>query len=418
MRPYRPAPCGCRRPGPVLAIRHTPALLHDEGGLATDQPPRNYSALLSALPPAASQAPKQPAAAFAADGGDKREDDFFGQLSYCMQRVHVVEEQLHLAMSLSVLSGNGSFDEYEDLFKDKCQRTFAYAWLVDSIYDYTGASYAYDEWNENTWTGEAIAITIAVANLVALACCCAALYTCVKRGYCYRICSPSSKEERAGLRDTDIKCAAPALPVAHPATPCECTHDTRACPSSPQQRLNAAACTAGRRQRAGGLLTTRSLNEIPLPTFAKRSPSRTKTRPEKGSLLSGRRCWPGRVTMTSTEGECARSASPPLSRVFAAAPRRALMSRLFGAVAHGAVIGAVIAIIYRIYCRRRMYMRPADTPDSEPAAADAAGDGNDEVVMEEDEDGYVIPSIKDKQPAPEVAMEGAPAPAAEEEPSS
>ena len=70
---------------------------------------------------------------------------------------------------------------------------------------YSGYDYAMAELETGTYTGEAIAIAIAVANVVVLCALCRAAAVCVKRGYCYRMCSPSTVSERAGLRDTDTE---------------------------------------------------------------------------------------------------------------------------------------------------------------------------------------------------------------------
>jgi len=136
-----------------------------------------------------------------AANGKKKPKAKFGQLSYCMQRVGVTEESLNLPMTISVLSGNGSFELYDDLFEAKCKRPFAYSWLVEQAAYYSGASYAYEEWQEDTWYGEAVAIAILVGNVVGLLCLLRALFLCVKRGYCYRLCSPSTETERTGLTE-------------------------------------------------------------------------------------------------------------------------------------------------------------------------------------------------------------------------
>mmetsp|Transcript_36627 Transcript_36627/g.85555 ORF Transcript_36627/g.85555 Transcript_36627/m.85555 type:complete len:307 (-) Transcript_36627:917-1837(-) len=56
----------------------------------------------------------------------------FGQLSGCMASVRVVEEQLHLPVSLSALSGNGSFTEYAQLFRHKCGFDY-YQWMIAQV---------------------------------------------------------------------------------------------------------------------------------------------------------------------------------------------------------------------------------------------------------------------------------------------
>ena len=49
-----------------------------------------------------------------------------------------------------------------------------------------------------------------MVDAIALCCCVSATYKCVKRGYCYRLCSPSTASERAGLTDLTEMAAAPA----------------------------------------------------------------------------------------------------------------------------------------------------------------------------------------------------------------
>ena len=50
-----------------------------------------------------------------------RKRQWFGQLSMCMATVGVDEASLNLPMAISVLSGNGSFTQYDQLFEAKCQ---------------------------------------------------------------------------------------------------------------------------------------------------------------------------------------------------------------------------------------------------------------------------------------------------------
>lgn len=137
-----------------------------------------------------------------------RRRQWFGQLSMCMQTVGVSEESLNLPMAISVLSGNGTFTRYEQLFEAKCEAPFAYSlveWASARASYYSGYDYAMAELETGTYTGEAIAIAIAVANLVVLCGLCRAAIVCIKRGYCYRMCSPSTVSERAGLRENDTE---------------------------------------------------------------------------------------------------------------------------------------------------------------------------------------------------------------------
>ncbi|KAL1528440.1 hypothetical protein AB1Y20_009787 [Prymnesium parvum] len=123
----------------------------------------------------------------------------FGHLSGCMARVNVKEEQLRLPMSLAALSGNGSFVSFSDLFRDKCQSDYWFqnAVLLNANF-IPGFGAAKVKWEEGNTTAALLIVlaTIAVA-LIMLFC----LARCVRRGNCYKLCSPSSVEEREALND-------------------------------------------------------------------------------------------------------------------------------------------------------------------------------------------------------------------------
>jgi len=135
----------------------------------------------------------------------QRPEQVFGQLSGCMASVSVSEAQLNLPVSLSALSGNGSFHSYFDLFRDKCGFDY-YEWALEKAKRLSGITYAEDQWEQGN---HLTALVVVSMNALLLCCVLFAAMRCVRRGYCYRMCSPSSHEERAGLKDDDESVAAP-----------------------------------------------------------------------------------------------------------------------------------------------------------------------------------------------------------------
>mmetsp|Transcript_37784 Transcript_37784/g.121473 ORF Transcript_37784/g.121473 Transcript_37784/m.121473 type:complete len:386 (+) Transcript_37784:1-1158(+) len=132
----------------------------------------------------------------------EREGASFDQLSGCLGSVGVEESQLHLPMPLVALSGNGSFTEYAAFFRARCGVDYQlWAGLVDSMVgsalSLSGMEYAQDEW---ALGHHLTALGVLGANMLVLCLACGAMVRLVRRGHCYRACSPSSREERRGLK--------------------------------------------------------------------------------------------------------------------------------------------------------------------------------------------------------------------------
>lgn len=122
----------------------------------------------------------------------------FGQLSSCMASVRVEEAQLNLPLSLGALSGNHSWHRYDRFFRSKCGVEYQ-LWdeLVEQAMSLSGGYYAEDQWAAGN---KAVALSILAANVAMVLLACGILLRFVQRGHCYRLCSPSSAEERAGLK--------------------------------------------------------------------------------------------------------------------------------------------------------------------------------------------------------------------------
>eukprot|EP00326_Haptolina_ericina_P024561 CAMPEP_0181180202 /NCGR_PEP_ID=MMETSP1096-20121128/6670_1 /TAXON_ID=156174 ORGANISM="Chrysochromulina ericina, Strain CCMP281" /NCGR_SAMPLE_ID=MMETSP1096 /ASSEMBLY_ACC=CAM_ASM_000453 /LENGTH=239 /DNA_ID=CAMNT_0023268607 /DNA_START=45 /DNA_END=764 /DNA_ORIENTATION=- len=122
-----------------------------------------------------------------------------GQLSACMLRVKVKEEQLNLPISLAALSGNGSFSSYNQLYREKCSAEYSWGdYIIDRAWYYTGVESAQAQWEQGN---QVAAAWILAPNLLLLLIIGHCVVTCARRGYCYRWCSPSSEEERESLND-------------------------------------------------------------------------------------------------------------------------------------------------------------------------------------------------------------------------
>jgi len=116
-----------------------------------------------------------------------------------MLRVGVDEAQLRLPISLAALSGNGSFTSYGDLFRDKCEAEYSFAdWVLDQGLAISGLGAAKDQWEEGH---RLAALWIVMLNLVVFFLLLHWLVRCVQQGNCYRLCSPSSVEERETLTE-------------------------------------------------------------------------------------------------------------------------------------------------------------------------------------------------------------------------
>lgn len=127
--------------------------------------------------------------------------DRFGRLSECMARVEVNESLLHLPISLSALSGNGSRSRFELFYCDRCADDMSSCSIVDSLKSLTGAYRLEDELENGNY---AIAASVALINLVAVCCVGLTLLRCIRRGICYRMCSKSTHEEREVLNGPEV----------------------------------------------------------------------------------------------------------------------------------------------------------------------------------------------------------------------
>jgi len=108
-------------------------------------------------------------------------------------------------MSLSALSGNGSFTSYGSFFRAKCDSDYELlAELVDSARSISGLDFAEDEWEAGH---RLTAVAILAANVAMVLLACRMLVAFVRQGYCYRACSPSSHEERRGLKGEEEEAA-------------------------------------------------------------------------------------------------------------------------------------------------------------------------------------------------------------------
>lgn len=125
----------------------------------------------------------------------------FDQLAGCLASVSVEESQLKLPMSLSTLSGNGSFTDYRGFFRARCRLEYElWQGLMDSALSLPGMDYAQDQWAAGH---KATALAVLGANLTFLCLLGASIFRLVRRGHCYRFCSPSSAEERTGLKTVE-----------------------------------------------------------------------------------------------------------------------------------------------------------------------------------------------------------------------